>query len=68
MSRREALSTFLITLASMAGAMAVPLMAESSIKIIIGTGMVSFSTTLVALLGALSLDPRSGFGTARAGE
>ena len=62
MTQREALATFLITLASMAGAMAVPLMADSSGKVIIGTGMVSFSTTLVALLGALKLDPRSSFG------
>lgn len=62
MSTREAAATILITIASMAGAMAVPLMAESSTKIIIGTGMVSFSTTLVALLGALKLDPRSSFG------
>ena len=62
MTQRELFSTFLITVASMAGAMAVPLMAESSGKVIIGTGMVSFSTTFGALLIALKMDPRSQFG------
>jgi len=61
MTAREAITTLVLALLSTMGAVAVPLMAESSTKIIIGTGFVSFSTTGVALLGALGLDPRSKF-------
>jgi hypothetical protein len=62
MTSREAVTTLLLTLLATMGAVAVPLMAESSVKIILGTALVSFSTTGTGLLVALGLDPRSKFG------
>jgi hypothetical protein len=62
MTAREAVVTGLITLAAVIGAMAAPLMLDASTKVVIATGMTSFSTTLAGLLGALTLDPRSSFG------
>ncbi len=62
MTQREIIATLLITVASVVGAMAAPLMADASTKVILGTAMGSFSTTIIALLVALGLDPRSSFG------
>lgn len=63
MTRREAIATTLITLAAFAGACAVPLAAvDTSLRVVIATGLGAAATTLGALLGALRLDPRSGFG------
>jgi len=62
MTQREIIATILITLAAVVGAMAAPLMADASTKVIIGTGMGSFASTIIALLVVLGLDPRSAFG------
>lgn len=62
MTKREALTTFALAALATMSAVAVPLMAESSTKIIIGTGLVSFAGTGTSLLVALGLDPRSKFG------
>jgi len=61
MTAREALTTLALTVLSTMGAVAVPFMADSSTKIIIGTGLASFATTGTGLLAALGLDPRSKF-------
>lgn len=62
MTRREAIATFVLATLATMSAIAVPLMAESSTKIILGTGLVSFAGTGTSLLVALGLDPRSKFG------
>lgn len=62
MTSREAISTIALTLLAVMGAIAVPLMAESSWKIIIGSGLTAGSLQGTALLVAMGLDPRSRFG------
>jgi hypothetical protein len=61
-NKREAITTVVLALLATMSAIAVPLMAEASTKIIIGTGLVSFAGTGTSLLVALGLDPRSKFG------
>jgi len=68
MTKREAITTVVLALLATMSAIAVPLMAEASTKIIIGTGLVSFGGTATGLLVAMGLDPRSKFGARPAAE
>ena len=65
---RIAVTTVVICLFAAMGSMAVPLMAEASVRVVLGTGMASIASTGAALMIALGLDPRSSFGASLTGK